>query len=73
MIPFQTDNLSNPWDIHLEIRKNIYDISADQNWNSGFSVVLSILKSSCQMLINFCLNVSSNRERITHSVMEHLK
>lgn len=27
-----------------------------------YSVVLSILKNSCQMRIDFCLNISSNRE-----------
>lgn len=44
MIQFWTENLSNPWDIHLEIRKNISNIRAGQNWNGNLFFIARYIK-----------------------------
>lgn len=62
MIWFWTENLSNLWDIHLEIRKNISNIRMAKIGIGVYSLLLKILKNPCQMLIDFCLNIPSNRE-----------
>lgn len=44
MIQFWTEKLSNPWDSHLEIRKNISNIRAGQNWDRTLSFIAKYIE-----------------------------
>lgn len=46
MIQFWIENLSNPRDIHLETRKNTWNIRADQNCNRSLFFIAKYIKDS---------------------------